>query len=159
MNKKILLCCLIGLIVLQVLIPGLTISRHYNTLRNGSDYKFIVMPYDPYDPFRGRYVELRPAELTYYTYSVLGRDARGYATVLPESGQDMPKSGEYIKNLQLNRYYMNEQMAPIAERIQQNLSDDDVMYLLVKVKDGHYVIEGLYLNDISIETYIMNEKL
>ena len=155
MTKKTLLLILICFIVLQLLVPGYLVFRNYDTLGTGESYKFIVRPYDPYDPFRGRYVALNPDEWTYYSYAVLGRDSQGYAMIMPGSGDSVPLSGVYAKNLQLNRYYMNEQMAPIAERIQRSLSNDDLMYLLVKVKRGHYVIEGLYINDIRIEQYII----
>ena len=118
MNKQ-LLYLLIGLIILQISVPGYLIFRNYDTLRTGEAYKFIVRPYDPYDPFRGRYVELMPAERTYHTYAVLERDSQGYATITPGSSDHRPLSGVYAKNLQLNRYYMNENMAPVAERIQR----------------------------------------
>jgi len=159
MKAKTLVFLLACLIAVQILVPGYTIFRHYDTLTTGEGYKFIVRPYDPYDPFRGRYVSLRTEEMTYETYAVLGRDAKGYASILPASGDEKPASGDYAKNLQLSRYYMNERMAPIAERIQFSMSDSDIMYLLVMVKAGHYVIEGLYLNGEPIEQYIVDGGL
>jgi uncharacterized membrane-anchored protein len=154
MMRKPSLYILIGLLVLQLCVPGYLVFRHYDTLRTGEPYKFSVRPYDPYDPFRGRYVALQSEEWTYYTYAVLERDAQGFATISQSSSYEKPQSGVYAKGLQLNRYYMNEKMAPIAERIQRSLMDDDHMYLIVMVKNGHNVIEGLYLNDISIEQHI-----
>ena len=154
MTKTPLYLLLICFMVLQLLAPGYLIFRNYDTLGTGESYKFNVRPYDPYDPFRGRYVALNANERTYYTYAVLERDAQGYAIISPFSSDRVPVSGVYAKNLKLDRYYMNESMAPIAERIQRSLSNDDIMYLLVKVKRGHYVIEGLYINDIPIEQYI-----
>lgn len=66
-----------------------------------------------------------------------------------------PKTGQYVKNLQFDRYYMNEKMAPEAERLQRNLDfNKDTIYLLVRVKNGDYVIQGPYINDIPIEQYI-----
>lgn len=157
MIKRRLLWLLIGFMALQLFVPGYLVFRNYDTLKTGDSYKFIVNPYDPYDPFRGRYVELRPAERAVFKYTPLGRDERGFAKILPGSSDRPISTGVYAKNLRLNRYYMNESMAPIAERVQRNLSDDDYMYLLVKVKGGHYVIEGLYINDIPIERYISGE--
>ena len=154
MMKRSTLWILLIFFAAQILAPGYLVFRNYDTLRTGDPYKFIVQPYDPYDPFRGRYVELRPVERTYYKYAALGRDEGGFATILSASDERPPYSGVYAKNLRLNRYYMNESMAPIAERVQRDLSESDIMYLLVKVKRGHYVIEGLYLNDIPIELYI-----
>ena len=151
--KKPLFLLLIGFIALQLLVPSYMIFRNYDTLMTGEGYKFVVHTYYPNDPFRGRYVELRPDVMTYKTYAVLGRDEQGYA-IISDSSDKPPLSGVYAKNLRLGRYYINERMAPIAERIQWELSEDDNLYLLVKVKSGHYVIEGLYLNDIPIEQHI-----
>lgn len=58
--RKFTLYMLIGYFILQLAVPGYFVFRHYNTLYTGESYKFEVAPYDPYDPFRGRYVALRP---------------------------------------------------------------------------------------------------
>ena len=157
MNKKILTGMLIGLIMLQLLVPGYMIYRNYDTLRTGEAFMFDVRAYDPYDPFRGRYVALRTIERTYDTYAVLDRNADGFAVISSESGNEKPETGIYAKNLKLDRYYMNENMAPIADRIPGNLNEGDRLYLLVMVKNGHYVIEGLYLNGVAIEEHINAE--
>lgn len=155
--KKITFYILIGYFILQMAFPGYYIYRHYNTLYTGESYKFVVAPYDPYDPFRGRYVALRP-ELNISSangrYVLLEKDAEGYA-VIAGWQEHKPDRGQFAKDLQLERYYMNEKMAPEAERIQRNPdSPEDRFYLLVKVKNGDYVIQGLYINDIPIEEYI-----
>lgn len=152
--KKPVWRLLIVYMVLLLLAPGYLVYRHYNTLITGEPYKFVVQPYDPYDPFRGRYVALQ-SELSWSPepYSLLGRDDQGYA-VITEASRDKPKEQDYAKNLRLSRYYMNEKMAPEAERLQRSLAEEDILYLLVKVKNGNYVIEGLYLNDIRIEEHI-----
>lgn len=155
--KKFTLYLLLGYFILQLVVPGYFVYRHYNTLYTGESYKFEVAPYDPYDPFRGRYVSLRTT-LSLHSkdgeYALLEKDSDGY-TVISGWQAQKPKTGQYVKNLQLNRYYMNEKMAPKAERIQRNLDlDKDTIYLLVKVKNGDYVIQGLYINDIPIEQYI-----
>ena len=155
--KKPVLYLLTAYIALQLLIPGYMIFRYYDTLATGEDYKFVVAPYDPYDPFRGRYVALRAEQPMYGpgNYALLNRDEQGYAVVSGWS-ETRPTGIAYVQNLSLNRYYMNEAMAPEAERIQRNLADTDSLYLLVKVKNGSYVIEGLYLNGIPIEQYIID---
>lgn len=144
--------------VLQLAIPGYFVYRHYNTLNTGESYQFEVRPYDPYDPFRGRYVALSTTislNSPDGEYALLGKDANGYAKIVSWQAQKPPE-GQYIRNPQLDRYYMNEKMAPEAERLQREMDvKNDSMYLLVKVKNGHYVIQGLYLNDIPIEQYIV----
>lgn len=156
--KKLTPYLLIAYFVLQLAVPAYFVFRHYNTLHTGESYKFEVAPYDPYDPFRGRYIALRPTlslQSSGDEYILLEHDSNGFAVISGRQPQK-PTSGQYVKNLQLNRYYMNEIMAPEAERIQRSLTDTDSIYLLVKVKNGDYVIEGLYLNDIPIEQYITN---
>lgn len=159
--KKYRLYLLGGYFILLLVIPGFFVCRHYNTLYNGESYKFEVAPYDPYDPFRGRYVAIRTAVPLYHgdgEYAVLQKDDNGYANIT-EWTAEKPAEGDYAKNLQLTRYYMNEEMAPRAEQLQNTLDwNDESMYLLVNVKNGHYVIQGLYINDIPIERYIEGEQ-
>lgn len=155
--KKLTLSLLLGYFVLQLAVPGYFVYRHYDTLRNGESYKFDVMPYDPYDPFRGRYVALASRlDLSGREgqYAVLAKDSDGYAVITAWQEQ-RPESGQYVKNPKLDRYYMNEKQAPEAERIQRELDlEKNSLYLLVRVKQGNYVIQGLYINGIPIETYI-----
>jgi hypothetical protein len=80
----------------------------------------------------------------------LARDSEGYAVITGWS-EEKPDGAAFVKDISLDRYYMNEAMAPEAERLQRDLAETDRMYLQVKVKAGNYVIEGLYLNDMPIE--------
>jgi uncharacterized membrane-anchored protein len=154
--KKPMLRILAVFILLQLLVPGYMVFRHYDTLITGEAYKFIVEPYDPYDPFRGRYVALSAEQNLYGDgrYAMLAQDAEGYAIISGWS-EEKPRDGAYVTDISLDRYYMNEAMAPEAERLQRDLAETDRMYLLVKVKSGNYVIEGLYLNDVPIEQVLM----
>lgn len=155
--KKLTCWLITGYFILQLAVPGYFVYHHYDTLYTGESYKFDVAPYDPYDPFRGRYVSLSTTLSLYSSdgeYALLGKDSAGYA-VINEWVSQKPTDKPYVKNLILNRYYMNEKMAPEAERIYRDLDlDKEKIYLLVKVKNGDYVIEGLYINDIPIEQYI-----
>ncbi|NLT58276.1 MAG: GDYXXLXY domain-containing protein [Clostridiales bacterium] len=154
---------LLGYFILQLALPGQLVCRHYHTLRTGESYKFQVRPYDPYDPFRGRYValmpDLGPQGDRRGEYALLGRDADGYAVVTGWR-DERPAEGPYVKDLQLDRYYMNEKMAPQAERLSFDLDlEQNAFYLLVKVRQGRYVIAGLYVNDTPIEQYLVNADL
>lgn len=155
--KKILSYVLAVYFLLLLGIPGYFVYRHYNTLYTGDGYKFVVEPYDPYDPFRGRYVALRP-EIPLYgpkgEYGVLEQNGDGYG-IIREWTATKPSGGQYVKDMDLSRYYMNEKQAPRAERLRKNIDfDGEGMYLMVYVKQGHYVIEGLYVNDTPIEEYL-----
>lgn len=159
--KKKLLYLLWGYFILQLVVPGYFVYRHYDTLQTGESLRFEVVPYDPYDPFRGRYVRLSTAQsLNSWEgeYALLTADENGYARVTGWSDQ-RPDRGIYAKNLRLDRYYMNEKQAPETERLQRKLDYDvDTMVLTVRVKNGNYVIEGLFLNDIPIEQYLEESR-
>lgn len=53
----LLLLALVGL--LQLAVPGYLIYRQEATLRLGKEFRLLTAPADPYDAFRGRYVQLR----------------------------------------------------------------------------------------------------
>ncbi|MDR1689903.1 MAG: GDYXXLXY domain-containing protein [Clostridiales bacterium] len=157
--KKPVLIVLAVYFALMLAFCSYTILLHYDTLQNGEDYKFSVIPRDPYDPFLGRYVELRTENRVPYSfdgsvfYALLSKNSLGFAEV-SEFTKEKPQSGAYAKNLRLERYYMNEKMAPEAEKVTMNPDKYDSMYVLVKVKNGNYVIEGLYVDDVPIEDFI-----
>jgi uncharacterized membrane-anchored protein len=110
---------LIALSVAQVGAAALSILRYETTLAWGTLYKVKTAPVDPADPFRGRYVAIRPA-VTLVTpsdetervlmeayrsragrggdlnaYVVLGLDAAGFARV-EAIVADPPRSGDYL---------------------------------------------------------------
>ena len=117
---------------------------------------------DPYDPFRGRYVALKAANVSAIStgkYATFITDTKGFVTEI-EWSDTQPQKKPYIENLDLNRYYMNEHLAPRAEEIQRMLEPEgEKMYLHIKTKNGNYVIEGLYLEGIAIEEIVSMEGL
>lgn len=48
----------IGMVLLQWLVPGRMILQSEGDLDKGTQYKFLVSPVDPNDPFRGKYLTL-----------------------------------------------------------------------------------------------------
>ncbi|MDR1194763.1 MAG: GDYXXLXY domain-containing protein [Peptococcaceae bacterium] len=154
-GKRLKLAAAAVYFLILLLLPGYMVFRHYNVLLSGERFKFAVTLYDPYDPFRGRYVDIRARDVDLYggTYTLLARDEAGYAVVTGQS-YDRPAAGVYAKDLFLDRYYMDERLAPTADTLLRELSPADSVYALVAVKDGDYVIEGLYLNDVAVEDYL-----
>lgn len=155
--KKMMLYLLGGFFALQLAVLGSQVYLHYDTLTTGEQFRFEVAPYDPYDPFRGRYVALRVTQNLYQNdlpYQILARDERGFAYVTGWE-DSVPQDVPYAKNLRLERYYMNEQQAPEAERISRELKPEDELALLVRVKKGRFVIEGLELNGLPIEQQLI----
>ena len=143
--------------VLLLAVPGYLVIQHYTVLKTGRIFKFEVVPYDPYDPFRGRYAAIRVPALRKAgdgPYFLLAEDNKGFAYIAA-SQKEAPGNREtpYVKNLVINRYYLNEKAAPRVERLQRKLSENQTMYIQVAVKNGDYVIEGMYVDGVPVEEY------
>ncbi len=136
-------------------------------------YRFKTALADPYDPFRGRYVTLRPLpDLRevgdHIKFAILGRDEAGFATVTGfsdklEAGKDCVRlsGNRYYKQLPFEKFFMNEKLAPEAERVYNRLSaqDSDKCVIVVKIyKDGSYAIEDLEVDGQSIYEYLKTRK-
>jgi hypothetical protein len=155
-GQRPLLWAVILYFAILLAIPGHTIFQYYYTLITGELYKIQVSLYDPYDPFRGRYAAIFPVNPppANSAYAVLDKDPEGFA-IITSRHDTKPTAGTYVKNLEISRYYMNEKQAPQADRLLWDIDPDkDLLYVTVAVRDGRYVIKGMYLNDIPIETYL-----
>jgi hypothetical protein len=58
----------------------------------------------------------------------------------------------------VDRYYMEEKIAPKAENAYRENVNQNNTYIKTKVKNGSIVIEGLYINDMRIEDYVKQDK-
>jgi uncharacterized membrane-anchored protein len=197
MNTRIPACFAVAalalLCVVQWAIPALLIQRNQATLGEGTAYRFRTAPVDPIDPFRGRYVALDfaaarvevPATRDYepdarmYAPIEVGED--GYAHLLPPLPQ-APVQGDYLVvrigwrdeahqlrlELPFDRYYMNEDLAPQAERLyldrnRMPMSGDDddprrPAYVVVRVRGGNAVIEELYIDDLPVRERVLQAR-
>lgn len=164
--KKLLVSALILLIIVQLFVPVSMIANKYDILNNGAEYKFKVEPIDPYDAFRGRYVYIHPpsanievADDETAEYALLKRDDEGFAYIHSLSDQK-PEGADYVKGesrygrfrLPIDRYYMDENLAPSAEKLVRGDRKD--AYVTVRVKNGQLVVSGLYVDGIAIEEYV-----
>lgn len=117
-------------------------------------------------------------------YAVLANDGRGIAQVVdliekPESGKDAvlvpyywprviqdptdEEAGKYSYRIRLpfTRFYMNEKLAPAAERaVDEALRrNDGTCTIVVNIyKDGNYAIKDLEINGTPIRQYIEEHK-
>ncbi|MCL2488728.1 MAG: GDYXXLXY domain-containing protein [Oscillospiraceae bacterium] len=163
--KKLLLPALILVIIAQLCVPVYMMADRYDTLKNGEEYKFKVRPVDPYDAFRGRYVDLYlgPMDGGYGKYGIIKVDSSGFAKVKTITNQK-PKDGAYIKSgsnddwfeLPIDRYYMDEKLAPKAEELMWSGDEAREAYVTVRVKNGKLVVSGLYVDGQAIEDVIKN---
>ncbi|MEI8242780.1 MAG: GDYXXLXY domain-containing protein [bacterium] len=176
-NFSILPACL-GLFLLQLAVPAWMIGHREATLRLGKVFKFETAPVDPADAFRGRYVSLavressareispgtsvKPGETVYVTLQP-GPDGNARLGIL---SRERPAEGDYIRAkagcdktavvLPLDRFYMNEKMAPRAEQAyrENSRTANHNAHIRVRVRHGDAVIEDLVLDGKPIREYL-----
>ncbi len=180
MRKELIVGFFAGVIALQIGLPIAMIVKRESTLKDGVSFRFKTAPVDPYDAFRGRYVAIRAqinkvrkpegVNLKYgqKVYAQLTVDEKGFAQVSQIAIQK-PKDSAYLTasvtyptgndiglNLPIDRYYMEEKAAPLAEQVYREHSrrNKQDAYVIVKVKDGFAVIDGLYVGDQRIEDLV-----
>ena len=157
--KKTLLSVLIITIFVQILIPSYMIWNKYDVLKNGTEVKIKVAPIDPYDIFRGRYVSLwyddgLSYEQSQGKYGILEIDEDGFAMV-QKVVKEQPKDQLYLTSqnedyfyIPLDRYYMEETLAPKAEEM---ISGEKEAYVTIRIKGDKSVLSGLYIDGKPIE--------
>lgn len=177
MKNKLTIGLFICAVVIQIITPVSMIVKREIILRSGEQFKFKTRPVDPFDAFRGRYVALsveaanlpRPKGAVFQhgqkVYASIAVDEQGFAK-FSDAVPSRPKSGPYILakvrypsgsiltlELPFDRYYMEEKSAPRAEKIYREYSSRDKQdaYILVRVKNGAAVVEGLYVGGRRIE--------
>jgi uncharacterized membrane-anchored protein len=168
-------------IAAQWAVPGYLIQRGQVTLHEGTAYRFHTAPVDPVDPFRGRYVALdfEAASITLArhdpalrsgqrVYAPIRVGADGYA-VLDAPLPQPPGTGDYLVatvlwinanelrlQLPFDRYYLDETLAPEAERRYWDANrlrgetDEDPRrpaWAQVRVRGGYALIEELFIED------------
>lgn len=165
MKRSVTLALFAFVALLQLAAPGYTIWRQERTIAFGKSFKFRTEPVDPYDAFRGRYVALAfrdvwPRKLADATpqaaavaYASLAVDAEGFA-IFDEAFAAPPKDRPYLKTkwgfdgrliLPFDRYYLDEFKASEAERAYREKAREDAAWLVVRVLDGNWALEDLYL--------------
>ena len=166
--KKTLLSLLIVTALAQLFVPAYMIWDRYDVLRTGEEIKIKVEPFDPYDAFRGRYVSLDMAETLPFDqrdgkYGIFKVNEDGFA-VLDRVSKEKPDGELYLVSesdnyfyFPLNRYYMEETLAPLAE---EKLSGEKEAYVTVRIKGDKSVLSGLYIDGKPAEELLseMNEQ-
>ncbi len=147
----------------------LYISLSYELVSfSGNTYQFKVEGYDPIDPLRGRYLayivntDTITNELGDYIgrcYITIEKDSEGYA-YLDKTYKEKPEQKDYIVaqkygndyyETYFTKYFVNETIALRAEDLlRENSGESSVV---VKVKNGRSIVEGLYVGDKLIDNY------
>ncbi|MCL2498080.1 MAG: GDYXXLXY domain-containing protein [Symbiobacteriaceae bacterium] len=159
--NKYLKPALLLTIIIQLTVPTFMIASRYYILRTGEEYLFRVTPIDPYDPFRGRYVTLNITQRLWGqgSYGIIEVDQDGFATIVALTATK-PENSPYLRSSQqgwftspVDRYYMNENFAPEAQRLfwQETRDSEKEVYVAVRIKNGELVISGLFIEGVAIE--------
>ena len=177
-NNKLLFRIFILLAIIQLAAPLYMVWHWEDILQNGKQYTWVTAPVDPYDALRGRYVDLRFKEMTgpilgneqlnsnQTAYAMIAEDQNGYAFISgisasrPEGNTYVKIKVSYVQNeniahfvLPFKRYYMQEDLAPIAEQAySKNVGTEAIV--LVRVKGGYGALEELYIGDQTIYEYL-----
>ena len=176
--SKVFLMFAAVVFILQWLVPATMIIGQEMVLDKGDEIKIRCRPIDPYDPFRGRYVRVRldfqlpesmqlPEEFykQQRVFALLDKDEDGFVTV-NQIVKDAPEQGLYVRGnkfrrrntfeLGLDRYYMNERLAPEAERlVRSGIREDSDVWATLKVWNGKAVMNGLFVDGIPIEVILV----
>jgi len=185
MNSRRLRFILFVVVALvQLAVAGGAVIRSELALRSGEVFRFRIQPFDPVDAFRGRYVAIRfaldraPAadglelERRQWVCVPLLVDAEGLAAFGPAT-LEPPRSGAYLRlrsggiypdedgqrrvwvTMPFNRYYMDENLAPEAERaVWSGRRGEREAFVTVRVRNGVGVLEELYIGDVPIHHWL-----
>lgn len=181
MHRRLLTFAILA--VLQLAAPLSLVAWRECILSAGDQVKFLTAPVDPVDALRGRYVALsmqeRYADCPRATgkdcrrlYVLLARDARGFAHVTGVS-EKRPSGGLYIRarvwphyfprsrQVQIewpfDRYYLNERLAPQAERVYRQQAGRQNAYVTVRILRGQAALEKLYVAGQPIERLLRGQ--
>jgi uncharacterized membrane-anchored protein len=180
MNKKLRLGCYLVVALAQVAVPATMIWGHERALTQGAVYIFRTQPVDPYDAFRGRYVRLRIEEdhaplmsgmqiqPGQKVYALIEIGTNGFAkfsgvrTSPPSKEPYLTARARYADgtvvhlDLPFDRYYMEESLAPAAEKAYRENSHRGIQKACVSVRvlDGTGVLENLWIDDVSIHKFV-----
>ena len=177
-NNKLLFRIFIILAIVQLAVPLYMVWHWEDILQNGKQYTWVTAPVDPYDALRGRYVDLRFKEMTgpilgneqlnsnQTAYAMILEDQNGNAFISgisayrPEGNAYIKIKISYVQNeniahfvLPFKRYYIQEDLAPIAEQAYLKNAGTEAK-VLVRVKDGYGAVEELYIGEQRIYEYL-----
>jgi hypothetical protein len=153
-SRRNLLLALAVAGAIQLAVPLWLIAGYERTLSHGSEWRFEVVPVDPADAFRGRYLALRFAAETTglptaagidwqsWVHVPLSEDPEGLAQLGPPRTEP-PAEGAYLRvrvgqiqytlegpeahiDLPFDRLYLPEGLAPAAEeRLRESTAGHD----------------------------------
>jgi len=184
MNKKTQIWLYIAATVVQLIVICSLIFINNNISQNGAELKIKIMPIDPYDAFRGKYIilnvnnvvkkqkngEIEEKTKLYITF----KSIEGGFSELDLAYLTKPKDKLYIEAVAeessslsnptikirtpFERFYIEERYSEAAERVYRENTGEKEVYIKVKVLNGKSVIKDLYVNNIPIKEFIDKNK-
>lgn len=183
--KLLLWIGLAAMFAAQIYLPLEMIFQQEKIIAEGKAYRFLTRPIDPIDPFRGAYVRLnfesdyvllnQQDSTTFksgdWAYITLAEDSTGFGfleqayTSPPEHENYLKIKVRYVNDFQgeyklypeipFDRYYLNEEIAPIAEKEFRALGRNRTQkgYALIKVLAGASSLESVYVGDQKLEDW------
>ena len=169
--KNMRLLLFFSLALVQIGVAGSMIVRREVTLRSGRQFRLRILPVNPHDASRGRYLqirmegdtmpfvpggELKPGQTI---YALISEDSEGFAHLRGVSGK-RPAGDSYFEagvvrtardqvrlELPFDRYYVAEEFRVPADTAGRKEAEKQVQnaYVMIRVHSGFAVLEELYL--------------
>lgn len=187
-NKKILIPIFIAMVLVQLFVPFQMVFDSEGVIADGAEYKLKTQPYDPKDPFRGNYVRLN-FEISRYTspdstgwkkgetvYVILRKDSDGFGEIARviqfEPGPQLDyldatlrsfyrtdRGTQLVLDLPFERFYMQEEKAPVAEQIFNRSARDSTKqtYAIVSVNNGEAILRDVQIDGVSLSELAADE--
>jgi uncharacterized membrane-anchored protein len=180
--KSIRWTVFVVMVIAQLAVPAYMIAGRERVLHEGTAYKFRCGPVDPYDAFRGRYVALSFVDNQvenwkgpYFAHGAqvfvqVASDDDGFAQIADVTAQRPGAGIDYLEatvrnssssggtlwvRFPFDRYYMDEFQAPAAEAAyREQRRTQEGAHVVVRIRDGVGVLDGLFFGDISVEDYL-----
>lgn len=174
-TKKIIFAAFAFLVLL---IPMYLIFQSEEVLTNGHKHKLRLEGYDPFDPFRGKFLRLRfestiacesDLKVGDQGFVLLEKDTSGYSHFSLVQNE-RPSHSDYVEAKvkavyggkaemdfdNLNKFFINEDKAEEAEEILRDYTQmaPDKIHLTIRVLDGEARIEDIIVKAKTLLKYI-----
>lgn len=159
-NLQFRVIALVLAFVLQIAFWTYSIFNHLRILDEGESFLIPVTLYDPYDQFRGSYLQLEVDDDNYrqvvrnfeYITFITDEDSK----VIEIKGYEKPVGvGIKASEFDVSRFYMEEISAKqVEEVIRSSFANSTELFLEVKILNRKYAIKDLWLNDIPVNEFL-----
>lgn len=174
MSKKVIF---IAFALLILSIPMYLMLNSERVLEDGYRHKIKLEAYDPFDPFRGKYLRINydnnvsseKMEKGDNIYITLKKDSTGFS-VFDQGTSTAPETDDYFKSKVLSsyggntrfktdnisKYFINEDKAKKAEDIMFDYQRNhpDSIYVAIRVLDGEIRLEDIFIEETPLLEFI-----